>query len=291
MPYVPMAPMLRAAADGGYAVAAINILNELTARAVVNCCEGLKSPLILQTSTATVKHIGVIPLISFLRPLCERAAIPVAIHLDHCKDAELAYACIDAGWSSVMIDGSHLPLEENISLTAEVARCANPLGISVEGELGTIGGVEDDISLDEDSAQLVKIDDAVKFVNETGVDVFAPAFGTAHGQYKREPKLNFSLFAEIRKAVPTPLAVHGGTGLSPETFRKLVSIGASKINISTALKQAYLNSMRNFFVINPNNSNPLHMDKYLEEQTAKIARDHVLLFGSEGKSEGKDGWN
>jgi fructose-bisphosphate aldolase class II len=274
---------MREAEEQGYAVGAFNIVNELTARAVVKACEESNAPVILQTSTATVKQIGVKSLIGFLRAIAENAEIPVSVHLDHCKDLELCRACIDAGWPSVMIDASHLPLAENIAQTREIAQYAAGKGVSVEGELGAIRGVEDDISVSEEDAHLATVEDSIAFVSQTGIDIFAPAIGTAHGLYKGEPKLSFKRFEEIREAVPAPLVIHGGTGLAPEVFRRLIKMGASKINISTALKIAYLGAIKDFMAENPGNSNPLKLDLAAESRVMRMAREHNEIFGTAGR--------
>jgi fructose-bisphosphate aldolase class II len=272
--------MMQKAAAEGYAVGAFNIVNELTARAVVKVCEQARAPVILQTSTATVKQIGVKSLIGFLRSIAENTDIPVSVHLDHCKDLALCRECIDAGWPSIMIDASHLPLAENIAQTREIVLYAAGKGVSVEGELGAIMGVEDDISVSEEDAHLAAVEDSIAFVTQTGVDIFAPAIGTAHGLYKGEPKLSFTRFEEIRAAVATPLVVHGGTGLAPGVFKRLIGLGASKINISTALKIAYLGGIKDFMAENPGNSNPLKLDLAAENRVMEMAREHIEIFGT-----------
>ena len=284
MPYVNSIEMLQRASKAGYAVGAFNIVNELSARAVVQACEELGAPVILQTSTATVKQIGVTSLIGFIKGLAENAGVPVSVHLDHCKDLSLCRACIDAGWSSIMIDASHLPLNENIAQTREIVEYAAGKNVSVEGELGAIGGVEDDISVSEEDAHLASLESSIVFCKETGVDIFAPAIGTAHGLYKGEPKLNFERFEAIRKTVPQPLVVHGGTGLAPEVFKRLIGLGAAKINISTALKLAYLSGIKAFMDENPGNGNPLKLDLFVENRIKEMAKEHIRLFGTENRA-------
>jgi len=284
MPLVHTEAMLRKAAAEGYAVGAFNIVNELTARAVVQACEEMRAPVILQTSTATVKQIGVLHTIGFLRSIAGNAAVPVSVHLDHCKDANLCCACIDAGWPSVMIDASHLPLAENIAKTREVVAYAAGKGVSVEGELGAIGGVEDGIAVCEKDAHLASLEDAITFTTQTGVGLFAPAIGTAHGMYKGEPKLDFERLQQIGRAVAQPLVVHGGTGLAPDVFKKLIGLGASKINISTALKMAYLDAIRGFMSENPGNTNPLKLDGHVEHRIQEMAKEHLRTFGAENKA-------
>ncbi|MCL2539387.1 MAG: class II fructose-bisphosphate aldolase, partial [Oscillospiraceae bacterium] len=213
MPLVSSLQMLREATEKGYAVGAYNILNELTARAVVRACEEMRTPVILQTSTSTVKQIGINDIMGFLRSIAENTDIPVSVHLDHCKDLDLCRACVDAGWPSIMVDASHLPLDENIAKTREIVEYAAKKGVSVEGELGAISGVEDDISVSDSESHLASLKDSITFTEQTGVDLFAPAIGTAHGMYKGEPKLDFDRFDEIKRAVSQPLVIHGGTGL------------------------------------------------------------------------------
>jgi len=283
MPLVNTKDMLQEAVVGGYAVGGFNIVNELSARAVVSMCEELRSPVILQTSVATVKQIGVRNLIGFLHSIAQNATIPVAIHLDHCRDVGLCRACIDAGWSSVMIDASHLPLAENISMTGEIVRYAAGKGVSVEGELGLISGTEDEIFVVEADSHLASLRDSITYTGQTGIDLFAPAIGTAHGVYKGEPKIDFQRLADIRQAVSQPLVVHGGTGLAPDVLQKLIRHGAAKINISTALKTAYLSGIQTFMLEHPDNSNPLKLDLYVEGYIKKMARGHIELFGSSAR--------
>ena len=280
MAYVNMYGMLHAAQRNHYAVPAFNIVNELSARAVVNTAISLKAPVILQTSVSTVKHIGPAALIGFLKEIAHRAPTPVAVHLDHCTDTALAKHCIDLGWSSVMIDASMQPIEENIRITRSIVEYAHPLDVTVEGELGAIAGVEDNVVVSNQDAYLASVEGSVLFVEQTGVDAFAPAVGTAHGQYKSEPKLDFQRFQDIRKKVETPLVVHGGTGLSDEVFRKFIALGAAKINISTALKIAYCSGMRSFVIDNPENTNPLSLDANAEQTIAAMCREMFELFSA-----------
>jgi fructose-bisphosphate aldolase class II len=276
--------MLKKAVNEGYSVPAFNIFNELSARAIVRTCEEMGAPVILQTSVSTVRQVGPEALIGFLRGLAERASIPVAVHLDHCTDVGLAKKCVDLGWSSVMIDASKEPLAVNIQKTREVVQYAAATNVSVEGELGAIVGVEDHIVVSEDDARLASVADSVVFVRETGVDAFAPAVGTAHGLYKAEPRLDFDRFQRIRESVPAPLVVHGGTGLSDEAFHRFVALGASKINISTALKVAYCGGLKGFFEGNPGCGNPLKVDACAYGSIAGVCKTVVQLFSASNRA-------
>lgn len=275
--------VLLEAREQRYAVGAFNIFNHLTARAVIQAAEELKSPLILQTSTSTVKFYGVAELGGMLVTMAEAASVPVVIHLDHCTDLELAKECLDNGWSSVMFDGSKLSLDENIRITKEIVRYARQLNATVEGELGAIVGIEEDVVVDTEEAVLADIDEAKIYVDSCRVDAFAPAIGTAHGLYKGKPVINFELFSEIESNSPCPCVIHGGTGLEDEVFKRLISLGASKINISTAIKIAYFNGLKDFIAQSGNDIEPLKLDEYVANIVKKATKYHLTLFGSENR--------
>ena len=280
MGLVNVKKVLEDATKGGYAIPAFNILNHLTVKAVMEECYARRSPVIIQTSVATVKFYGVEELAAMVKSEAIFYDVPVALHLDHCTDMEFAKKCADSGWTSIMFDGSHQPFEENIRLTKEMVDHAKELGVSVEGELGAIAGVEDDINVADEDAHLADVGQSEEFVRETGITAFAPAVGTAHGQYKGEPKLDFQRFEEIRKVCgDVPLVVHGGTGLSVEAFRKFISLGAAKINISTAMKQAYMNSIRKYVEENPKNA-PLEFDRFVIHGVRDTVKEHIEIFFS-----------
>jgi fructose-bisphosphate aldolase class II len=280
MNLVNIKEILEDATKGGYAIPAFNILNHLTVKGVMEECQKSLSPVIIQTSVATVKFYGVKELVAMVKSEAVHYDIPVALHLDHCTDMELAKKCAESGWTSIMFDGSHLPFDENIRLTKGMVDYAKNLGVSVEGELGAIAGVEDHISVADEDAHLADLDQSKEFVAKTGITAFAPAVGTAHGQYKGEPKLDYQRFQDIRKVSgDVPLVVHGGTGLSKEAFQKFIDLGASKINISTAIKQAYMKSVRSYVVDN-GKSAPLEFDRYVINGVRETVRDHIEIFGS-----------
>jgi len=283
MSCVNMNEMLKDAQKHGYAVGAFNIVNYLTTEAVIKASEELRSPVILQTSTSTVKQIGLKPLIDMLIPMAEAASVPVAIHLDHCTDVEMVYKCIDAGWSSVMIDASKESFEKNIQITADVVKYAAAKNVSVEGELGAIVGVEDDIKVDDKDAMLADPVKSVQYVKETDIHAFAPAIGTAHGLYKGEPKVDFDRFKLIADTCNCPMVVHGGTGLSPEVFKKLIALGGAKINISTAIKIAYCGGMTEYTSTHSSENNPLKLDKFVLQKVKECTVEHIEIFGSKGR--------
>ena len=276
-------PMLRMARKGNYAVPAINILNHTTLAAVLEAASRQRSPVIIQTSVATVKSLKLAALASLSRTMIDAASVPAVLHLDHCQNIEMCNLCCDLGWDSVMFDGSHLTLAENTVQTRQVRHYAQSKGVDVEGEVGIIAGVEDDIS--HDVSSLAGFEETMRYIEETQIDAIAPAIGTAHGLYHGTPKINFDLIERLAAATDCPIVIHGGTGLSDEVFLKLIACGASKINISTALKHIYVGSTREFLENNPGMVNPLKLDEYVFEKTVKLAESFMLLFRSSGQAD------
>ena len=238
MSLVPVSELLKKAEAGGYAVGAFNCNNMEIVQAIIAAAEAENAPVIMQASQGAIKYAGIDYIVAMANLAAERSRVPVALHLDHGTSFAQVMQCIRAGFSSVMIDGSKLPLEENIALTRQVLAVARAVGVSVEAELGKIGGTEDDISVADWEAMLTDPEEARYFVEQTGVDSLAIAIGTAHGLYNTEPHLDLELLAEIRRRVEIPLVLHGGTGLSEEQFRAAIAGGISKINIFTDLSIA-----------------------------------------------------
>lgn len=270
--------MLLNAKKGNYAVGAFNIFNYTSAKAAIMAAEELNSPIILQTSVGTVKAIGVMETIKMLNLLRQDAKVPVVIHLDHCKDIDLAKQCIDAGWDSIMIDESDEPMEENIRLTLEIKKYAEGKNISVEGEFGVIQGVEEEIS--SDIEVLASYDESVEYLKSTGIDAFAPAIGTAHGVYKKKANLNFDLVKKLSETTECPIVIHGGTGLSEEDFHHLIANGGSKVNISTAIKYAYFEALKEYLNSYSGGPNPLKIDEYVTTYIKEVVKKHITIFNS-----------
>jgi ketose-bisphosphate aldolase len=264
-----------------YAVGAFNIVDENTASAVVAAANELDIPVIIQTSVKTVEWYGPEEIACWMRTIAGNSAVPVSLNLDHCRSFEMIRQCVEAGWTDVMFDGSHLPFEENIEQTAEVVAYAHEHGVGVEGELGAIAGVEDDISVEK--SVLTEPEDAVRFVEETCVDVFAPAIGTAHGMYQSDPVIDFDRLADIAGRITVPIAIHGGTGLSQDTIRKLIELGGSKINVSTAIKQAYQTAVDGD-PDKPKNGEPLDVIKRVHDDVRNVAKSLMVLFTETGRS-------
>ena len=284
MPLVRMKEMLLKAKAGGYAVGAFNIIDYATLQAVVDAAEEQSSPAIIQTSaSSTVKYYGCKAIVDMVARAVGDSQVPFALHLDHCKDLEMVFDCIDSGWTSVMYDGSSFPFEENLANSKNVVEKAHAKGVSVEGEIGAVWGVEDDINVEENEDLLANPDKAVQYARETGVDAFAPAIGTAHGLYKGEPKLDFERLDEIAQRVEAPIVIHGGTGLSEETFKKLISYGGAKINISTQIKIAYFEGFKSYMDAD-GKIDPIALIKHIRKAEKEVVKGFMKLFGSSNKA-------
>ena len=283
--------MLLKATKEKYSVGAFNITNIIQMEAVVEAAVEKKAPLIIQVSVAPSKFLKPKVLVAVYRTLAESAPIPICLHLDHCTDVDFCRTCADAGYTNIMIDASKQIYEENIRQTKEVADYCHQIGnISVEGELGTVSGVEDQIKVAENEAALCDPETAVSFVEETGIDILAPAIGTAHGIYKTaNPKLDFDRFEKIfnlfnTKEPRVPLVIHGGTGLKPEVVKKLVTLGGSKFNVSTDLKHVLIDSTFEYISANREEYNPGKIDKAAKEAIIKRIHYWIELLGCAGKA-------
>lgn len=271
-----VAETLRKVRQSGCATGAFNIFNYISAQGVIEAANELERPAIIQTSTGTVKRFGVTPLIQMLRPLMDNSKQSIFLNLDHCTSLELAKECVDAGWDMVMYDGSKLSFQENIRQTQEIVSYASKRGACVEGELGTIEGQEEDII--SQTSQMVTLKECQEFVKESGVHIFAPSVGTAHGVYSGIPNLNFELVREFSESGSVPVVIHGGTGLSEADFKQFIQCGACKINISTALKQAYFDSMKEYLEKDSTQYKPLDADEYIKQAIKKAAMEHMNMF-------------
>jgi tagatose 1,6-diphosphate aldolase GatY/KbaY len=278
------------AAKNGYAVGAFNITDLLQFEAVIDAAVETKSPVIVQTSVKPSQFLGTSMMVAIYRNLAESAPVPVCLHLDHCTDVDYCKKCADAGYTNIMIDASKQTYEENIRQTKEIVDYCHKVGdISVEGELGTVSGVEDQIKVAEDEAQLANPKQAVEFVERTGVDIFAPAIGTAHGVYKtKNPKIDFERMATIHKmlngnGIKTPLVVHGGTGLPEDYIKKLLAAGGAKFNVSTELKHTLIDSTFEYITAHRDEYDPGKLDKFVREATKKAVIHWMQMVESVGK--------
>ena len=284
MPLVNMKPLLRDAVDNGYAVAAFNLVDYGSTKAMVKAAEELNAPVICQTSAKTIKYWSHKEIVSWVRTVAEDSPVPVVLHLDHCKDLAMIEECAKSGWTSIMIDASELPFEENLEMSKRVREIAEKYGVGMEAELGQIMGVEDDMVVAEDDSVLTDPEDAERFCAALDLSAFACAVGTAHGFYHGEPKVDFDRIEAINQRTKTPMALHGGTGLSDEVFEKAIARGAAKVNISTNLKHVFIDSFVNFHQQNPKDFEPLRAIDAQYQACKLLFSSFIAKFGGENRA-------
>ena len=291
MPVVSAKGMLVDAAVHAYAVGAFNVTNIIQMEAVIETAVERRAPVIIQTSMTPTKFLRPEVLVAAFRALAAPAPVPACLHLDHCTDAAYARHCADLGYTNIMFDGSKLDFEENVRVTREVVEHCHRLGdITVEGELGTVSGVEVQVRVAENEAELCDPARSREYVERTGVDLFAPAIGTAHGVYLTEnPKIDFERFARIQEIVNgngivAPLIVHGGTGLKPEVVRRLVALGGAKFNVSTDLKLASIDATYEYITAHRTEYNPGKIDSAAKQAVIARVSYWMDLLGCAGKA-------
>jgi len=257
-----------------YAVAAFAAHNMEMMRAVVEAAEEAGAPVILQTTPATLRYAGLELIVAMARAAAEGAKVPVALHLDHGDTFETVVRCLRAGYTSVMVDASRLPFLENAAFVAKVTEAAHAAGVPVEAELGTIGGAEEGGAGEE---ELTDPEAAEEFVRRTGIDFLAPAFGTVHGVYKGEIRLDFSRLEAISRRVGLPLVMHGASGVPGEMIRRAIARGVSKVNFSTELKRAFVRQLRNYLSNHPEETDPRRILLPAREAVKQIAKRKIEI--------------
>ena len=250
MPFVTSKKMLLDAQKGNYAVGAFNVENMEMVMAVIEAAEEMRAPVILQTTPSTVKYAGLNLYYANVKAVAEKASVPIALHLDHGSSFELAMQALREGYTSIMIDGSHEPLEENVLLSKAVVDACHPAQIPVEGELGRVGGKEDE--REGGDGGLTSPEEAAYFVEKTGIDFLAVSIGTAHGVYSGVPNIRVDILKEIKKKVSIPLVLHGTSGVADDTVRECIREGICKVNYATDLRIAYSEGVKE--VLNENQS-------------------------------------
>jgi ketose-bisphosphate aldolase len=282
LPVVSTKELLDRAVAERYGVAAINVVNDLSMEAVLAAAEELQAPLIVQTSVKTVKQYGYDLMYAMWCELTKNVKVPVALHLDHCPERDVISNCLAKGWNSVLFDASKLTVEENKRQTIEVVAEARRYGATVEGEIEGFKRVED--MADDEQVEEQTLEIAVDFIKSTGVDVFAPAIGNAHGMYRTTPKLDSQRVTDIVEATGIPVALHGGTGMTAEQFSDLIRRGCAKVNVSTALKIAYMKSGYDFMTEHPGEYDPPSIFKVQRRAVLEMAKGYISQFGSAGKA-------
>lgn len=287
MPLVSMTEMLNKAKTEGYAVGQFNLNNLEFTQAILQAAQEENSPVICGVSEGAARYMGGFKVVvEIVKALIEEyeITVPVAIHLDHGSSFEKCAEAIQAGFTSVMIDGSHYPLEENIALTKKVVELAHIHGVSVEAELGRIGGQEDDLVVDDAEAAYAIPSECDQLVRETKVDCFAPALGSVHGPYKGEPNLGFDRMKEVMELTGIPLVLHGGTGIPTKDVQKAISLGTAKINVNTENQISSARAVREVLAAQPEQYDPR---KYLgpaREAIKETVKGKMQEFGSSQKA-------
>lgn len=302
--------MLLKANQEGYSVGAFNITNLEFLQGIMDASIETKSPVILQTSESAIKYMGIEQTYAMAQKAAEMSDIPVALHLDHGASFEICKQCIDAGWTSVMIDASSLSFEENVELTKKVVDYAHPRGVTVEAELGKLAGVEDDVNVSVEDAKYTDPQEAKEFVERTGVDSLAIAIGTSHGAYKfkGEPNLRFDILHEIKELIPnTPIVLHGASSVDKDVVDKANKFGGeipgaqgcpakmlsqaaregvSKINVDTDLRLAMTAEIRKYFVENPSGFGPRdYLGKARDRIYETVMQKQKEVFGCANKAD------
>ena len=279
MPLVRSKELLLDAQKNHYAVGAFNVENMEMVQAVIAAAEAENAPVILQTTPSTLKYADTSLFAAMAKAVAEKSFVPVAIHLDHGSSAELCEKAAKDGYTSLMIDGSKLPLQENIELAKKVVEMAKtyPVSPSVEAELGKLGGKEDDLEVKDGEDSCTDPEEAVEFVEKTGIDSLAVAIGTAHGFYKGTPKLEFERLAEIRNKVSVPLVLHGSSGIPDEDVQKAISLGICKVNFATELRVAYSDAVKAYIAEDDSVYDPKKYGAVARDAVTKLVRHRIRI--------------
>ena len=264
----------------GYAVPAFNIHNAETIQAILEVCYEMQSPVILAGTPGTFKHIALEEIYALCSAYSTSYDIQLALHLDHHESLDDIRRKVNAGVRSAMIDGSHFPFEENVKLVKSVVDFCHAKDCSVEAELGRLGGVEDDMSVDAESAFLTDPQEAKRFVERTGVDSLAVAIGTAHGLYTKTPKIDFQRLGEIREVVDVPLVLHGASDVPDEYVCRTIELGVCKVNVATELKIAFADAVKAWFAENPQGNDPRYYMRVGMDAMKEVVRSKITVCGS-----------
>ncbi|MBN8208643.1 class II fructose-1,6-bisphosphate aldolase [Bacillus sp. NTK071] len=287
MPLVSMKEMLEKGKAEGYAVGQFNLNNLEFTQAILQAAQEEQSPVILGVSEGAARYMGGFKtIVKLVEALMEeyKVTVPVAIHLDHGSSFDKCMQAINAGFTSVMIDGSHYPLDENIALTSKVVEAAHAVGVSVEAELGRIGGQEDDLVVEDADAAYAIPEECERLINETGVDCFAPALGSVHGPYKGEPNLGFDRMETISKMTGVPLVLHGGTGIPTADVKKAIKFGHAKINVNTESQISSARAVRSVLEEKPDLYDPRKYMGPARDAIKETVIGKMREFGSSNKA-------
>ncbi len=282
MALVTSKEMLLKAQKEGYAVGAFNVENMEMAQAIISAAEELKAPVMLQTTPSTVKYASAELYLANVAALASKATVPVAMHLDHGSSFEACAQAVRAGYTSIMIDGSKLPLAENIAITKKVVEMCDAMGIPVEGEIGQVGGKEDDLEV-ENAGYTIPAE-AVEFERETGLSSMAVGVGTAHGLYAETPVLNTELISELNEKLTVPMVLHGASGLSDEAIRACITRGICKVNFATELRIAYSDGIKETLANDPKTIDPKVYGSAGRAKVKALVANRIKVCGCDNKA-------
>jgi fructose-bisphosphate aldolase, class II len=284
MPFISGKAMLQHAYANNYGVGAFSAHNAETVQAILWAAEEEQAPIMIQVGQKAIGYMGIEAMKAIIDVLSKDITIPIAIHLDHSRNFEQSVKAMQLGFQSVMFDGSSLSFNENVRITKKISELARALGIGSEGEIGKIGGTEDDISVDEKDALVTSVEEAQAFAEQSDIDYIAVSIGTAHGIYKTTPQLNFERLAEINEVVRRPIVLHGGSSVPDEQIRKAIELGVAKINVDTDLRQAFTIGVQNAFSRDVTEWNlAVTLGQGRAEMKEKV-KEKICVFGSSGKA-------
>ena len=284
MPLVTTKELLEKAMREKYAAGAFNANNIEMVQAIIEAAEEENAPVILQASQGAIKYAGLENVVAIVKNAAAMAKVPIALHLDHGTDYEQNVKCLRMGFTSLMFDGSKLPYEENVSITRKVVEMGHAVGVSVEGEIGKIAGTEDHITVSEVEASMTEPEEALRFVQDTGVDSLAVAVGSVHRMKKKEAKLDHERIGKIAESVKIPLVLHGSSGVMDDEMKKGIKEGLCKINVATQLNMAFVEGMRKALKEKPEEVDPRKILRVSKELLKKVVKDRIRVFGCSGRA-------
>lgn len=284
MPFISGKKMIEHAYQNKYGIGAFSAHNAETIQAILWAAEEEQSPVMIQVGQKVIQYIGLEEMKVMIEILAKSISIPISIHLDHSRQFNQTVRAVQLGFQSVMFDGSGLPFEQNVSITKKVVDLAKELDIGSEGEIGKIGGTEDDIIVSEEEANITSVKEAISFVNQTDVDYLAISIGTAHGIYKNTPHLRHDRLMEISRIIGRPVVLHGGSSVPNEQVQKAISHGVAKINVDTELRQSFTLGVQEVFQKNPEEWHlAVSLDNGRKVMKEKVV-EKIRVFGSSGRA-------
>ncbi|MFQ5867122.1 MAG: class II fructose-1,6-bisphosphate aldolase [bacterium] len=284
MPLVTTKELLEKAMREKYAAGAFNANNIEMVQAIIEAAEEENAPVILQASQGAIKYAGLENVVAIVKNAAAMAKVPIALHLDHGTNYEQNVKCLRMGFTSLMFDGSKLPYEENVSITRKVVEMGHAVGVPVEGEIGKIAGTEDHITVSEVEASMTEPEEALRFVQDTGVDSLAVAVGSVHRMKKKEAKLDHERIGKIAELVKIPLVLHGSSGVMDDEMKRGIKEGLCKINVATQLNMAFVEGMRKALNEKPEEVDPRKILRVSKELLKKVVKDRIRVFGCSGRA-------